>query len=180
MQIEAEYDKENQKVIEQKKILADHNSQVSVIQRKIEQCPSNVEITQFHKRLIELFDNFNFKSEENRKYFSLYNTVIDTKKMFNMQLNYMTEINQVYSNAKKKKDKEVLLHNLKNIVGIIQEKQHTPSIQKLEDVRSEYRGLQRQYDDCILSEKDHFNRIREFEEECEKNDKLREMVEGKQ
>jgi hypothetical protein len=39
-----------------------------------------------------------------------------------MQLNYMTEINQLYQAAGKKKEKEVLLHNLKNIVGIIRDK----------------------------------------------------------
>ena len=59
-------------MVEQKKLLADQARQIAVIQRKIEQCPSNVEITQFHKRLVELLDNFNFKSEENRKYFALF------------------------------------------------------------------------------------------------------------
>ena len=31
----------------------------------------------------------------------------------------MAEINELYKNAKKKKEREVLLHNLKNITGII-------------------------------------------------------------
>jgi hypothetical protein len=53
-----------------------------VIQRKIENCPSKIEITQFHKRLVELFDNLNLKSEENRRYVNLYNTVMETRKMF--------------------------------------------------------------------------------------------------
>ena len=77
----------------------------------------------------------------------------------------------------KKKEKEVLLHNLKNIVGIIKQRFDT-SINKLTEAREEYRGVQMQYDQCILSEKEHFSRIREFEEECEKNDKLREIIEA--
>jgi hypothetical protein len=35
------------------------------------------------------------------------------------------------------------------------------------------------FDECIVSEKDHFARIREFEQECEKNDQLREILESK-
>ena len=32
---------------------------------------------------MELFDSFNFKSEENRKYCNLFNTLVDSKKYFN-------------------------------------------------------------------------------------------------
>ena len=42
-----------------------------------------MEITQFTKRMFELFDSFNFKSEENRKYCNLFNTLVDSKKYFN-------------------------------------------------------------------------------------------------
>ena len=65
--------------------------------------------------MYELFDQFNFKSEENRKYCNLFNTMVDSRRYFNMQLTYMGEINELYKNAKKKKEREVLLHNIKNI-----------------------------------------------------------------
>lgn len=55
--------------------MAKENININIMQRKIENCPSNVELTQFHKRLIELFDNMNLKSEENRRYINLFNTV---------------------------------------------------------------------------------------------------------
>jgi len=51
------------------------NRAVTVLQRKIEACPSNVEVTQFHKRLVELFDNLNSRTTESRKYYNLFNTV---------------------------------------------------------------------------------------------------------
>lgn len=70
-EIETEYNKENEKVISQKKLLAEQNREITIYQRKIEACPSNIEISQFHKRLVELFDNLNNKSEDYRKYCSL-------------------------------------------------------------------------------------------------------------
>ena len=154
-QIEAQYEQENEKVISQKKLLADQNRQINIIQRKIEQCPSNVEITQFHKRLVELFDNFNFKSEENRKYFQLYNVTQDIKQHFTTQSNYMKEINKTYKESKSKKEKEVLLHNLKNIVTVLQPKA-SKSDEKLANARNEYRQVQTQFDECMMHEKEHF------------------------
>lgn len=162
-------------MVEQKKLLADQARQIAVIQRKIEQCPSNVEITQFHKRLVELLDNFNFKSEENRKYFALFNTTQDTKAYFSQQLNYLREINDLYKAAKGKKEKEVLLHNLKNILGIIEQKA-AKSTEKLETARADYRRVQGQFDECMLKEKEHFQRVRQFEEACDRNDELREKL----
>jgi hypothetical protein len=58
----------------------------------------------------------NTKSDENRKYFNLFNTVQDTKALINQEKNYLMEINETYKKtAGNKKNKEVLLHNLKNI-----------------------------------------------------------------
>ena len=108
-----------------------------IIQRKIESVPSNVEISQFHKRLVELFDNLNFKSEEERKYFNLFNTTQDTRTLFSQQRNYMGEINDTYKNSQNKKQKEVLLHNLKNIQTIIAQNVKN-SNDKLEHAKGQY------------------------------------------
>jgi len=64
-----------------------------IVQRKIENCPSKIEITQFHKRLVELFEMMNNKAEENRRYINLYNTVQETKKLFTNEKKYLNEIN---------------------------------------------------------------------------------------
>ena len=81
-QIDAEFDQEHNKLLEQRKQIAQINRSITIVQRKIENCPSKIEITQFHKRLVELFDNLNLKSEENRRYVNLYNTVMETKRLF--------------------------------------------------------------------------------------------------
>lgn len=72
--------------------MAQLNRQITVLQRKVESVPSNVEITQFHGRLIELLDSMNNKSDENRKYCQVYNTVNQTQILFNQQIGYLQEI----------------------------------------------------------------------------------------
>ena len=52
------------------------------------------------------------KSEENRKYINLYNTVIETKKLFTQEQKYIKEINNSYKECKNKKEKEALKNNI--------------------------------------------------------------------
>jgi hypothetical protein len=40
-------------------------------------------------------------------------------------------------------------------------------------LKLDYQRVQGGYNESILKEKDHFRRIKEFEEECDKNDELR-------
>jgi hypothetical protein len=119
-EIDAEFDAENQKLVEQKKLNAVENRKINIIQRKIENCPSKIEITQFHKRLVELFDNMNLKAEENRKYINLYNTVQETKRLFGQQKKYLHEINASYRACKGKKEKEQLKNNIQATLAAIQ------------------------------------------------------------
>ena len=139
-QIDAEFDQEHQKLLHQRKQIADVNRNVTVLQRKIENCPSKIEITQFHKRLVELFDNLNLKSEENRRYVNLYNTVMETRRLFRQQTDYMKEINDSYKGCKQKKEKEVLLHNIQNVLKII-DQSITQSTESLAKARVDYQRV---------------------------------------
>jgi hypothetical protein len=67
----------------------------------------------------------------------------------------LKEINNTYKQAKNKKEKEVLLHNLKNIMTMLEQKAGK-SNEKLESARNEYRQVQTQFDECMSHEKEHF------------------------
>lgn len=108
--------------------------------------PSNVEISQFHKRLVELFDNLNNKSEDFRKYCSLQNTSALALQLFTDECKYLKEINDTYLKAgTQKKVKEALLHNLKNMQKILDEKVQT-STKRLNDCRSDYKKVQTEFE----------------------------------
>lgn len=163
---------ENEKLLEQKKAIADVNVNITTVQRKIDNIPSKIEITQFHKRLVELFDALNVTSEECKRFVNLFNTVQDSKKFFKMQENYLKEIKTSYGQCKNKKEKEALLHNIKNVLGILDKNVETAGSQ-LQKGRQGLAQSQASYSDCIMKEKQHYKNIKEFEDECEKNDALR-------
>ncbi|CDW88967.1 UNKNOWN [Stylonychia lemnae] len=156
-QIDQEFDFEHSKLLEQRKQIADINRNITVLQRKIENCPSKIEITQFHKRLVELFDNLNLK----------YNSWLN-----DCQFDYLREINDTYKASKHKKEKEVLLHNIKNVLDKI-DISISQSSDSLNKLKVDYQRVQAQFNESILREKDHFKRIKEFEDECDKNDAIR-------
>lgn len=74
-QIDAEFETENEKLLEQRKQIAEVNLSVTTMQRKIDNIPSKIEITQFHKRLVELFESLNVTTEECKRFVNIYNTV---------------------------------------------------------------------------------------------------------
>lgn len=87
----------------------------------------------------------------------------------------MKEINDSYKNSKHKKEKEVLLHNIKNVLDIL-DKNITTSTDNLNKLKTDSSRVHQSYNDSILKEKEHFKRIKEFEEECDKNDELRQRL----
>jgi len=46
------------------------------------------------------------------------------------------------------------------------------STAELDVARNGYRNVQQQFDTCIMEEKEHFKRIKEFEAQCELNERL--------
>lgn len=153
-------------------MVASENRNINIIQRKIENCPSKVELIQFNKRLVELFENMNLKSEENRKYINLYNTVQETRRLFQQEQKYINEINSSYQNCKAKKEKETLKNNIAATLQAIKNNIEK-SVKACEDMKQEQIKVNKVYQENILQEKEHFLRIKEFEDECDKNDELR-------
>lgn len=171
-EIDAEFDAEHSKLLDQRKLVAVENRNINIVQRKIENCPSKIEITQFHKRLVELFDNMNLKAEENRKYINLYNTVQETKRLFGQEKKYLNEINGSYRGCKGKKEKEILKNNIAATLSAIQtniDKSH----KQVAELRADQMKSNKTFNENILAEKEHFKRIKDFEDECDHNDELR-------
>jgi len=46
------------------------------------------------------------------------------------------------------------------------------SVQDLDQAKDHYRNFQQQYDTCILEEKEHYKRMKEFEQAIDLNERL--------
>ena len=84
--IDENYEEEYRKLLAKKEELAQKNKIISMLQRRIEQCPSRTELTQYQHRFYELYDQVNRRNEEAKKYISLFNTLTETKKICEQQV----------------------------------------------------------------------------------------------
>ncbi len=85
-QIDEGYGEEYKKLLAKKAEIAEKNKMISKLQRKIEQCPSKTELTQYIGRFTELYDLVNRRNEELRKYDNLYNTLLATHEQLKDQV----------------------------------------------------------------------------------------------
>jgi hypothetical protein len=87
--------------------------------------------------------------------------------LFTDECKYLKEINETYVNAgTQKKVKEALLHNLKNMQKILDEKVQT-STKRLNDCRNDYKKVQTEFEQDMKAEMDHFKRVNDFEAACD-------------
>lgn len=67
------------------------------------------------------------------------------------------------------------MHNIKNVLDIL-EKNIGNSTETLNKLKGDSTRVHTNYNESIMKEKEHFKRIKEFEEECDKNDELRQRM----
>lgn len=173
--IEAKYNEQYEKLMDQKKKIAEQNRSITALQRKIENCPSKIELSQYHKRFTELFETINAKFEENRKYSNLFNTKNEVKELLNHQINYINEIRKEFTNAKGKKERKVLQDNLESVNAELATKIATSEL-TLKEIRNEKDMIVEEFNKCLNMEKEHYNRVKLLEAECDKNELLMKQV----
>lgn len=64
-----------------------------------------------------------------------------------------------------------MLNNLKTIIEKLKENVNR-STTDLTKAKNDYREVQLQFDDMLVTEKEHFKRVKEFEDACIENDEL--------
>ncbi len=75
--------------------LAKKNRAVTSLQRRLDNIPDNVELAQYQKRFIELYNQINAKHKETKQFYALYNTLNDIHFYIDKELTFL---NSIYDN----------------------------------------------------------------------------------
>lgn len=75
--------------------LGKKNRAVTSLQRQIDNIPDNIELAQYQKRFIELYNQISVKHKETKQFYALYNTLNETHIYIDKEL---TLLNSVYDN----------------------------------------------------------------------------------
>ncbi|KUF78576.1 Coiled-coil domain-containing protein 93 [Phytophthora nicotianae] len=140
--------------------------------KQIDEIPTRIELVQYEKRFLELYDEVALTLDETRKYYCVYNTLKTTHEFLEKEISLINSINDNFDVAMGSKTATQAF--FMQVDNIIQNVQGTVTKQQnaRDDHQTSVETLDSKYQLLLEQERMYVNAIREFQKECEKNEKL--------
>lgn len=90
-------DKEKERLQSLRLQLARKNRSIVSIERQLDNIPDRTELAQYQRRFIELYVQVSAKHRETKQYYTLYNTLDDTKQYLMKELSLLNSIYENYA-----------------------------------------------------------------------------------
>ncbi|KAG1680461.1 Coiled-coil domain-containing protein 93 [Nymphon striatum] len=170
--IDKQYQADKEKMNKIRLLLAKKNREIAILQRKIDEVPTRAELSQYQQRFIELYNQVAAKYKETKQFYTLYNTLDDTKLYYNKEVNLLNSIHENFTEATSSPGKmEQFLKQFENIVEGI--KQNCIKVEKTKQTEKMKRDdLNDRYLDLIEKQRLYFKTVKDFKQECHKNEIL--------
>ncbi|KAK2564769.1 Coiled-coil domain-containing protein 93 [Acropora cervicornis] len=148
------------------------NREISSLQRKIDEVPSRAELTQYQRRFLELYNHVAGTHKETKQFFTLYNTLDDTKLYLGKEVSLLNSIHDNFEQAMSSaSNKEQFLNQFESIVkGIVDNKDRVEKRKLVEKQKRD--ALNQQYLEVVEQERLYYKTVKDFTEECHKNEVL--------
>ncbi|XP_040004744.1 coiled-coil domain-containing protein 93 [Xiphias gladius] len=170
--IDKQYNTEKEKLQKIRLLMARRNREIAILQRKIDEVPSRAELTQYQKRFIELYSQVSATHKETKQFFTLYNTLDDKKVYLEKEVNLLNSIHDNFQQAMSSlAAKEQFLRQMEQIVEGI--KQNRIKMEKKKQENKMRRDqLNDEYLELLDKQRLYFKTVKDFKEECRKNEML--------
>lgn len=147
---------------------------IAMVERRIDELPSQVELNQYQRRFIELYDQIALKLIETRRYFATYNTLLSTHEYLSKEVEYLESIQEQYPQymrQKKTAPKEQFAAHVKSMNdGMV------ANLTRVEDryatQKAERDALNGRYLQLVETQRAFFKLAKDFQDECAKNELL--------
>mmetsp|Transcript_10960 Transcript_10960/g.19826 ORF Transcript_10960/g.19826 Transcript_10960/m.19826 type:complete len:624 (-) Transcript_10960:66-1937(-) len=155
-----------------RQLLAQRNLQVASTTRKIDDVPTRMELIQYERRFVELYQQVALKLEETRRYYATYNTLDSTRNFLSKEVKLIDSITNNFENAMKtKSSQEEFLQQFEAILKGVQD-----SLSKQDGIlrkrQEEVSKKEVEYTSVIEDQRRYFKLVKDFQEECNKNEAL--------
>ncbi|XP_071803489.1 coiled-coil domain-containing protein 93-like [Asterias amurensis] len=153
-------------------LLARKTREIAALQRKIDDVPSRAELSQYQRRFVELYNQVANTHKETKQFYTLYNTLDDTKLYLEKEITLLNSIHDNFGQAMNSSaNKDQFLKQLELIVGGV--KQNKTKVEKKKQEEKMRRDqLNDNYLDLVEKQRLYFKTVRDFKEECRKNEIL--------
>ncbi|GBM68132.1 Coiled-coil domain-containing protein 93 [Araneus ventricosus] len=181
--VEKQYNADKEKLQKIRMLLAWKNREIATLQRKFDEVPSRAELSQYQKRFVELYNQVAAKHKETLQFYTLYNTLEDTRMYIMKEVDLLNSIQENFTEAMASQASKVeFLAQLETIVERILQNKAKVEKKKLEE-KKQRDMLNDQLLDLIEKQRLYFKTVKDFKEECRKNEivvaKLKEKNKGR-
>ncbi|XP_064455476.1 coiled-coil domain-containing protein 93-like [Ornithodoros turicata] len=170
--VSQQLEQDREKLQHMRMLLAKKNREIAVIQRKIDEVPSRAELSQYQRRFIELYSQVSATHKETKQFYTLYNTLDDIRVYLDKEIGLLNSILETFTDAMNSPAaREQFLVQFEKIVEGVKQNRL-----KVEKKRQEAKGsrdhLHDQYLELVDKQRLYFKTVKEFKEECRKNESL--------
>ncbi|XP_054871012.1 coiled-coil domain-containing protein 93 isoform X2 [Amphiprion ocellaris] len=170
--IDKQYHTDREKLQKIRLLMARRNREIAIMQRKLDEVPSRAELTQYQKRFIELYSLVSATHKETKQFFTLYNTLDDKKVYLEKEVNLLNSIHDNFQQAMSSSAaKEQFLRQMEQIVEGIKQSRIKMEKKKQEN-KMRRDQLNDEYLELLDKQRLYFKTVKEFKEECRKNEML--------
>ncbi|XP_050450867.1 coiled-coil domain-containing protein 93 [Cataglyphis hispanica] len=173
-----EYKEQKEAVIRMRLQLAKKNRIIASLMRQMDDVPGRSELTQYQRRFMELYNQVSAKHKETKQYYTLYNTLDDTKLYISKELSLLNSIQDNYNEAMASSSgKEQFLKQFETIVAGV--KRNKGMVEKrCTDEKNRRDALSRQLVILIEQQRKYVAAVRQLTIECRKNEALLAQLRG--
>ena len=165
-EIDTNYNAELQRNTEKKKDLFNQNKIINMLTRKIQLYPSKLEIIQYQKRFLELYEQMNKVSEKSNKILGENHSKSQVVKLLEQKKGVFEDLKNIYQGLKPK-DKDKFKVTLNNVYqGLVPSL--TGSTKRLKELIENIDKNQKQLNDFRLHESNYLRLIKEYNKEYNK------------
>ncbi|CAG9534640.1 unnamed protein product [Cercopithifilaria johnstoni] len=157
--------------------LSDLNRQIAAQQRMLDNIPAQIEISQYQRRIIELYNQMASKHRETKQFYILHNTLVDIKTFMKKEVDMFNSIDDVQDLTSKQSYKDSFVENLQKILkGVDASLEKVSTKQK--ELQARRDKLYSEYQYLLEKERLYYKTVDDFKSACHQNEELRRTVEG--
>ncbi len=166
--IEADKDK----LAKLKQLIALRNQEIARVARAIGEIPTRAELLQFERRFVELYELVAERLVESRKYYEMYNRLNTIYQYLQSELTILESIITNFPIGMKTQASQTqMLSQFEKMLVGVQNSRETVELQ-YESARQKEVLLVTKYDKLLERQRTYFKLVKDFQDECDVNEKL--------
>ncbi|XP_065072327.1 coiled-coil domain-containing protein 93-like [Rhopilema esculentum] len=173
-------EKDKNKLQKIRLLAAKRNREIASLQWKMDDVPARAELNQYQQRFIALYNQVAATHKETKQFYTLYNTLDDTKLYLEKEVNLLTSIHDNFDQALKSSSssKDQFLDQMENILaGVLKNKDTVEKRKRNEKIKRD--TFNDQYLQIVEQERLYFKSVKEFKEECRKSEMIQSKMAAK-